>query len=128
MIRRPPKSTRTDTLFPYTTLFRSTDDGRGAPRIRSGAGACQSRLLNNALPAGPTGAGARRPHRRVRIQMTPIEFMASAQRAEPALLAPSTPFLRPTHSPVVAAPLALHVRRMERGRSVGWGNGLITPD
>src|SRR3546814_3429865 len=26
MIRRPPRSTRTDTLFPYTTLFRS--DGR----------------------------------------------------------------------------------------------------
>src|SRR3546814_11553695 len=29
MIRRPPRSTRTDTLFPYTTLFRSdADDGR----------------------------------------------------------------------------------------------------
>src|SRR3546814_15541315 len=28
MIRRPPRSTRTDTLFPYTTLFRS--DGGGA--------------------------------------------------------------------------------------------------
>src|SRR3546814_6785679 len=26
MIRRPPRSTRTDTLFPYTTLFRSLDD------------------------------------------------------------------------------------------------------
>src|SRR3546814_15945049 len=26
MIRRPPRSTRTDTLFPYTTLFRSTLD------------------------------------------------------------------------------------------------------
>src|SRR3546814_8760622 len=25
MIRRPPRSTRTDTLFPYTTRFRSTD-------------------------------------------------------------------------------------------------------
>src|SRR3546814_12264532 len=25
MIRRPPRSTRTDTLFPYPTLFRSTD-------------------------------------------------------------------------------------------------------
>src|SRR3546814_2570410 len=25
MIRRPPRSTRTDTLFPYTTLFRSQD-------------------------------------------------------------------------------------------------------
>src|SRR3546814_1798811 len=29
MIRRPPRSTRTDTLFPYTTLFRST-----VPRCR----------------------------------------------------------------------------------------------
>src|SRR3546814_20525441 len=25
MLRRPPRSTRTDTLFPYTTLFRSLD-------------------------------------------------------------------------------------------------------
>src|SRR3546814_4338059 len=28
MIRRPPRSTRTDTLFPYTTLFRSGDEVR----------------------------------------------------------------------------------------------------
>src|SRR3546814_8996158 len=28
MIRRPPRSTRTDTLFPYTTLFRSLDRRR----------------------------------------------------------------------------------------------------
>src|SRR3546814_12118761 len=28
IIRRPPGSTRTDTLFPYTTLFRSGRDGR----------------------------------------------------------------------------------------------------
>src|SRR3546814_4178282 len=28
MIRRPPRSTRTDTLFPYTTLFRSSGDTR----------------------------------------------------------------------------------------------------
>src|SRR3546814_2298126 len=27
MIRRPPRSTRTDTLFPYTTLFRSVPAG-----------------------------------------------------------------------------------------------------
>src|SRR3546814_4972786 len=33
MIRRPPRSTRTDTLFPYTTLFRSDrDHGRDALR------------------------------------------------------------------------------------------------
>src|SRR3546814_6795930 len=31
MIRRPPGSTRTDTLFPYTTLFRSDVDGETHP-------------------------------------------------------------------------------------------------
>src|SRR3546814_1655171 len=31
MIRRPPRSTRTDTLFPYTTLFRSS--GQIVPRV-----------------------------------------------------------------------------------------------
>src|SRR3546814_15907062 len=30
MIRRPPRSTRTDTLFPYTTLFRSAGHYRAA--------------------------------------------------------------------------------------------------
>src|SRR3546814_15400256 len=50
MIRRPPRSTRTDTLFPYTTLFRSLD------RIARG------RVLDDAgLPIGadtPYRAGA----------------------------------------------------------------------
>src|SRR3546814_15307270 len=32
MIRRPPRSTRTDTLFPYTTLFRSDRAGRVVDR------------------------------------------------------------------------------------------------
>src|SRR3546814_20792523 len=32
MIRRPPRSTRTDTLFPYTTLFRSLHQGGGQER------------------------------------------------------------------------------------------------
>src|SRR3546814_11720763 len=47
MIRRPPRSTRTDTLFPYTTLFRSVARGRlgrnglrlthyGGPKPQSG--------------------------------------------------------------------------------------------
>src|SRR3546814_14689970 len=35
MIRRPPRSTRTDTLFPYTTLFRSgQDDGENDEQRR----------------------------------------------------------------------------------------------
>src|SRR3546814_12316334 len=33
MIRRPPRSTRTDTLFPYTTLFRSTGAGESLHRV-----------------------------------------------------------------------------------------------
>src|SRR3546814_16400449 len=37
MIRRPPRSTRTDTLFPYTTLFRSLL-GRGAECVRNALG------------------------------------------------------------------------------------------
>src|SRR3546814_7305093 len=42
MIRRPPGSTRTDTLFPYTTLFRSDRRrrfGDASIRARTGAGA-----------------------------------------------------------------------------------------
>src|SRR3546814_11908541 len=37
MIRRPPRSTRTDTLFPYTTLFRSLDESVGCVVV-TGAG------------------------------------------------------------------------------------------
>src|SRR3546814_3411623 len=40
MIRRPPRSTRTDTLFPYTTLFRS----QGRADVGSGRRAGQPRL------------------------------------------------------------------------------------
>src|SRR3546814_18476466 len=41
MIRRPPRSTRTDTLFPYTTRFRSA--GRRREGGAAGAGACARR-------------------------------------------------------------------------------------
>src|SRR3546814_2538524 len=42
MIRRPPRSTRTDTLFPYTTLFRSSRSGGGS-RSRPITAMCGSR-------------------------------------------------------------------------------------
>src|SRR3546814_16698860 len=35
MIRRPPRSTRTDTLFPYTTLFRSVMESNRFRHLRS---------------------------------------------------------------------------------------------
>src|SRR3546814_2932815 len=43
MIRRPPRSTRTDTLFPYTTLFRS--DRAVAARVRRVRGSAHRRNL-----------------------------------------------------------------------------------
>src|SRR3546814_13606046 len=48
MIRRPPRSTRTDTLFPYTTLFRSAavglargDDAESEDECRGDGEACR---------------------------------------------------------------------------------------
>src|SRR3546814_4473455 len=45
MIRRPPRSTRTDTLFPYTTLFRSSGDLFRRHRQRQDRGAAAARYL-----------------------------------------------------------------------------------
>src|SRR3546814_15443688 len=44
MIRRPPRSTRTDTLFPYTTLFRSTAGSQGKDRVTKNVYLFPSRL------------------------------------------------------------------------------------
>src|SRR3546814_17343811 len=41
MIRRPPRSTRTDTLFPYTTLFRSSGAAAGEQQQQISATGCQ---------------------------------------------------------------------------------------
>src|SRR3546814_16807796 len=55
MIRRPPRSTRTDTLFPYTTLFRSRD-------ARDGGGG-RSRDRQRRLRHIAAGRRSRRPGR-----------------------------------------------------------------
>src|SRR3546814_12335310 len=60
MIRRPPSSTRTDTLFPYTTLFRSYGDSGGAVGYLIGEEnqgiACMFTMMNNArLAVGVQG-------------------------------------------------------------------------
>src|SRR3546814_9132865 len=51
MIRRPPRSTRTDTLFPYTTLFRSQRrDGIPAHRVAPGRDLRHSAAARTARP------------------------------------------------------------------------------
>src|SRR3546814_16812865 len=49
MIRRPPRSTRTDTLFPYTTLFRSNKGG-GIRRQADAGGHSPQRPAGRAGP------------------------------------------------------------------------------
>src|SRR3546814_8052797 len=49
MIRRPPRSTRTDTLFPYTTLFRSHEGVQVACLCRTTA-KCRRHLRRLAAP------------------------------------------------------------------------------
>src|SRR3546814_20290991 len=51
MKRRPPRSTRTDTLFPYTTLFRALDGGRAGADDRD-ALVGKARHRAPAVPAG----------------------------------------------------------------------------
>src|SRR3546814_20616552 len=69
MIRRPPRSTRTDTLFPYTTLFRSGAFRSGASpaRTRCGRGRGRSRIKQvprvGAVFDVPRGNRAERPKR-----------------------------------------------------------------
>src|SRR3546814_16279974 len=57
MIRRPPRSTRTDTLFPYTTLFRARLFSGGLEPAAGEADALQSphdvRILEHHLPHQP---------------------------------------------------------------------------
>src|SRR3546814_19234508 len=61
-LRRPPRSTRTDTLFPYTTLVRSREIGRHDERRRTrlqhlvGAVAAEQAVR----PAGRQGGGQNR--------------------------------------------------------------------
>src|SRR3546814_7854427 len=76
MIRRPPSSTRTDTLFPYTTLFRSLDPDRHfhADEGRSdrldlhahGVGTSFAGLCHPRAPARPARAGT---HHGLRVRL-----------------------------------------------------------
>src|SRR3546814_15385258 len=62
MIRRPPRSTRTDTLFPYTTLFRSPPDPELAAREahRRGPVATAAGLVEHQRPMPHGEAGNQR--------------------------------------------------------------------
>src|SRR3546814_4977891 len=60
MIRRPPRSTRTDTLFPYTTLFRSHHALSGRQRGRDEWRHCLHGTQSDVRAAKRVGASAGR--------------------------------------------------------------------
>src|SRR3546814_13892385 len=64
MIRRPPRSTRTDTLFPYTTLFRSVGAQPVADLLHRGFLARDDALLDEGAADGIEGmaVGAGKAH------------------------------------------------------------------
>src|SRR3546814_2182646 len=63
MLRRPPRSTRTDTLFPYTTLFRSPRDAAfAAQRLRPAAAGAHLGALDPGHQARPGVHAADDPH------------------------------------------------------------------
>src|SRR3546814_125734 len=74
MIRRPPRSTRTDTLFPYTTLFRSVGRARtgGAPPPAPRARRRDAELCRHRTRFGGAQGGAERPDRRDGTNRIPL--------------------------------------------------------
>src|SRR3546814_10413477 len=108
MIRRPPRSTRTDTLFPYTTLFRSND---AASVRRTGEwtmGKIRSVVMAASLPmvAIPLALTAQPAMARDADQRTyhlPAQSLAAALRAVAALSGRS-----------IVAPAALIAERQDR--------------
>src|SRR3546814_6759509 len=97
MKRRPPRSTRTDTLFPYTTLFRSVEHperSEGLPQAASGlaGSAARTRLIGR----GTSNAAAR----------------SAASIVTPAIV---TPWPRPVRGSAETGALA--AVGVERGRT-----------
>src|SRR3546814_6129580 len=60
MIRRPPRSTRTDTLFPYTTLFRSLANAHAARAwCRDGVGSDEGAVAKHFVAVSTNAEGVR---------------------------------------------------------------------
>src|SRR3546814_4915926 len=76
MILRPPRSTRTDTLFPYTTLFRSPGRtaGGAAGRFRDGAPGGRRDIWSAGGSHGRSARGSDCRRRPVEIGRAPSEL------------------------------------------------------
>src|SRR3546814_16453386 len=106
MIRRPPRSTRTDTLFPYTTLFRSYCCGamtlEGAPGLK-----------DEHLPVFDCANACGRHGKRYLSVESHIHMMAAAQ-----------PFISGAISKTINMPNAATVEDCKDAYMLSWRLGL----
>src|SRR3546814_336313 len=142
MIRRPPRSTRTDTLFPYTTLFRSLlppraaqrDESLGRRRRLPGApegrpGDCRQgprrqarRLLRRQLPHQ-----ARRHHLHPRLRPHVLDLRHS--HISRGALATAKRLIKPYQTVIAGLVPAIHARNRlltaleRRGAAAEWALG-----
>src|SRR3546814_3861522 len=115
MIRRPPSSTRTDTLFPYTTLFRSRKHHAPyaiCPERINGNGSGKSAVDAARQTQDDSGKAIAvhiiaeaKHHRAIDIFWVRIGYGAFARRADPAVM----------HVP---APMRLHYSLSPFGQAV----------
>src|SRR3546814_2369396 len=93
MIRRPPRSTRTDTLFPYTTLFRSGGPGaaiRTPPSPQTAGRRCHR----------PSRPPRRRPSKRSEEHTSELQSLMRISYAVFCLKKKTTPHHYPNLPPV----------------------------
>src|SRR3546814_16011503 len=98
MIRRPPRSTRTDTLFPYTTLFRSDREAEESGAERGGDQLTRLERRDRVDPFRLEPAGDRAADRKARCggaqrEHAPPESTALVQCRGHAALSPLVDYL-----------------------------------
>src|SRR3546814_1076816 len=111
MIRRPPRSTRTDTLFPYTTLFRSGPSGRWARRrLADAAGNPEWAEAYRKPVAGATDGGGPRLAINLRSAERKSELQLLMHRSNAVLTLKKKLMAENIHITIIEL-IALHTKR-----------------
>src|SRR3546814_14946330 len=123
MILRPPRSTRTDTLFPYTTLFRSNRGQRKLGRPRA------ARIDGVALPRRPSAFDALHRHR----LLDKLDLALGGEEGDVAGVAAGAAargFVQARHArPADQLPVASQTRRASRRQNGGPdGDNPVVPE
>src|SRR3546814_16403523 len=117
MIRRPPRSTRTDTLFPYTTLFRSLASPLHAAGISGTGGAIWSYTAFDYNPSltGPRSRKSLHPVRHLDAEKRQHEIELPQRRAGERQARPPQRRVRPAPDQAGARETAEHLAGGARG-------------